>query len=162
MVSKNRKNFTKEEIEYAIKNSSTMGYAAKILHVDWRTFKKEAEKYNLYKPTLQSNKKFDLQDILNGLHPQYPTSKILPRLVKEKLKEYKCECCGITDWQNKRIGLELDHINGDNSDHRLENLRALCPNCHSQTDTYKSKKIRRVNQTGSGPALKAVRAAEVV
>lgn len=53
--------------------------------------------------------------------------------------EYKCSCCGIAEWNNNSLTLELDHINGNNKDHRLENLRLLCPNCHSQTATYKSK-----------------------
>ena len=50
---------------------------------------------------------------------------------------YKCKECGISEkWNNKPIILHLDHINGINNDNRLENLRFLCPNCHSQTDTY--------------------------
>lgn len=51
----------------------------------------------------------------------------------------KCSQCGIQDWNNKPIVLEVDHINGDWSDCRIENLRFLCPNCHSQTDTYSGK-----------------------
>jgi Zn finger protein HypA/HybF involved in hydrogenase expression len=55
--------------------------------------------------------------------------------------EYKCSGCGIVEWNNKSITLEIDHINGDNTDNRIENLRYLCPNCHSQTETYKGKNI---------------------
>jgi len=59
------------------------------------------------------------------------------RVVKEALVDYQCQVCGLTDqWQGKEICLQLDHINGINKDHRLENLRFLCPNCHTQTDTY--------------------------
>jgi len=47
-----------------------------------------------------------------------------------------CAICGITDWLGQSLSLHLDHINGINNDNRLENLRLLCPNCHSQTDTY--------------------------
>lgn len=43
------------------------------------------------------------------------------------------------EWNNKALSLQLDHINGVNTDNRVENLRWLCPNCHSQTDTYGSK-----------------------
>ena len=58
-------------------------------------------------------------------------------LLKHKLKEYKCESCQITDqWNGKPINLQMDHINGNRKDHRLDNLRWLCPNCHSQTDTF--------------------------
>lgn len=61
-------------------------------------------------------------------------------LLKHNLKEYKCEECGIVDnWNNKPISLQMDHINGNRKDHRIENLRWLCPNCHSQTDTFCSR-----------------------
>lgn len=52
---------------------------------------------------------------------------------------YKCAICGISEWNGKTLSLELDHINGINNDNRLENLRFLCPNCHSQTTTYGSR-----------------------
>ena len=50
--------------------------------------------------------------------------------------QYLCASCGISEWQGKRLVLHIDHINGINNDNRFENLRLLCPNCHSQTDTY--------------------------
>lgn len=60
-------------------------------------------------------------------------------VIKNNLIPYKCEICGCTEWQGKTLSLELDHINGINNDNRLENLRFLCPNCHSQTSTYGSR-----------------------
>jgi ssDNA-binding Zn-finger/Zn-ribbon topoisomerase 1 len=158
----NAKNFTEEEIKSAIQAGRTMGGAAKVLNIDWRTFKKEADRYGLYEKQNSGGKKFELKDILNGLHPQYPTSKIIPRLVKEGIKEYKCEGCGINAWNEKRIGLELNHIDGNNSNHRLENLEILCPNCHSQTDTFKSRNIKKKKEQGgasrlvTAPLLKSV------
>lgn len=60
-------------------------------------------------------------------------------VIKNNLIPYKCAICGCTEWQGKTLSLELDHINGANNDNRLENLRFLCPNCHSQTSTYGSR-----------------------
>ena len=60
-------------------------------------------------------------------------------VIKNNLIPYKCAICGCTKWQGKTLSLELDHINGVNNDNRLENLRFLCPNCHSQTSTYGSR-----------------------
>ena len=69
----------------------------------------------------------------------YQSYKLKNRLIKEGLKERRCECCGLTKWREKNIPLELHHVNGDNRDHRIENLRLLCPNCHALTDTYRGR-----------------------
>ena len=61
---------------------------------------------------------------------------IKARLLQAGVLENKCNECGISEWNGKDLVLHLDHINGNSRDHRLENLRLLCPNCHSQTDTY--------------------------
>ena len=54
-----------------------------------------------------------------------------------------CETCGVGDvWQGKRLVLEIDHINGDRLDNRRENLRYLCPSCHSQTKTFANRSPR--------------------
>lgn len=60
-------------------------------------------------------------------------------IIKYKLKDYKCEICNISEWCGAELALHLDHINGINNDHRLENLRFLCPNCHQQTHTWGNK-----------------------
>lgn len=66
----------------------------------------------------------------------------LKRIIKEyNLLEYKCTECNITKWNNKELTLELDHIDGQAHNCKIENLRFLCPNCHSQTDTFRGKSI---------------------
>lgn len=65
------------------------------------------------------------------------------RIIKDNLKPYKCEkCSNIGDWLGESLSLQLDHINGDRNDNRLDNLRFLCPNCHTQTSTYSGKSLR--------------------
>lgn len=71
------------------------------------------------------------------------------RLVKEGLKEHRCEQCGLCEWRDKPITMALHHINGDRLDNRLENLELLCPNCHSQTSNY-------AGRNGRGPRPSSV------
>lgn len=75
----------------------------------------------------------------------YQSNKIRIRLIKSGLKKPICEVCNNATWNKKSIPLELEHINGNNSDNRLENLKLLCPNCHAQTDSYRGKNIGKTN-----------------
>lgn len=71
----------------------------------------------------------------------YSNEFIKPKFIEHYAIEYKCNDCGITEWNNKKIVLELDHIDGDNRNNEPSNLRLLCPNCHSQTDNFRGRNI---------------------
>ena len=64
------------------------------------------------------------------------SGRLRRRLIAAGLKPAHCEEYGISEWRGQKPSLHLDHINGDHTDNRLENLRILCPNCHAITDTW--------------------------
>ena len=74
------------------------------------------------------------------------------RLLKAGLLPRHCQSCGISQWRGRPLSLELHHVNGHGEDNRLANLELLCPNCHSQTETYGglNAKRRRRLQEGTG------------
>jgi len=73
----------------------------------------------------------------------YSRASLKRRLYSEGLKAPVCELCGQGDiWRGKRMGLILDHINGVRDDHRLENLRIVCPNCAATLSTHCGRKNR--------------------
>jgi len=75
---------------------------------------------------------------------KYNRCHLKARLLKIGLLKNECELCGVGDtWNGKPLTLQLDHKNGVSNDHRLENLRMLCPCCHSQTETFAGKKLRK-------------------
>lgn len=97
-----------------------------------------------------STKKRELSEYLvKGV--KVSSFKLKNRLLEEGIKEHKCENpeCGMSEWHGKPIPLELHHINGDNTDNRLENLQILCPNCHALTDNYsgKNQKLNKRSKT---------------
>lgn len=136
----------------ACESSITMAEASTKVPYHRNTFTRHAKRLGVYKPNPggkglnkpkeEGKGKIPLQDILNGNVPQYQTYKLKNRLINEGIKKNECECCGISSWNEKPLMCELDHINGNSNDHRLENLRILCPNCHSQTDTFRAKNIK--------------------
>lgn len=142
---------TDEQIILASETHLSATSAAASLGIQYGTYRKHANRLGVFK-TNQSGKgtkkpkpdssKLPINEILNGMHPQYGSSKLRIRLIKEGYKEHKCESCDLTEWLGQPISLELDHIDGDRTNHIYSNLRILCPNCHAQTETYRGKNIK--------------------
>jgi len=80
--------------------------------------------------------------LVRGSHTH--RSVVRRKLILEGKIKYECAECGMRPaWQRKPLSLVLDHINGIKNDHRRENLRFLCPNCNSQTDTFSGRNVKR-------------------
>jgi hypothetical protein len=102
------------------------------------------------------DEKFPLEEVLVE-NSSYSRVCVRRRILDNDLIEYRCACCGIgPEWHGKPMPLILDHINGMNNDHRLENLRFVCSNCDSQLDTYKSKNKGGASRLATAPLLKSV------
>lgn len=141
-------------IENAISTTNSMSQAAVKIGMKLDTLRHYAKLFGIWKPNMglkgisKSHPGIDLQEILDGKHPQLSAMNIKRKLFKSGLKTNRCEECSITDWCGKPIMCQLDHINGDRFDHRLENLRILCPNCHSQTSTFAGRNSSCRSPTG--------------
>lgn len=132
---------------YASVNTNSASEAASMLGIKYDTYKKYAIKYGCFKKNpsgkgVSRNREsasIPLQDILEGKHPQYQSNKLRLRLLKAQVFEHICNKCKNTEWLGNPIPLELEHIDGNSCNHRLENLELLCPNCHATTSTYRGK-----------------------
>lgn len=150
VVNWNKRTYTKEEFTISWNESLSISECARKLNLasygsTYETLKKTALELNLTRDHM-TGKGWNT----NGYNPRIPIplsevmvensdysrGSLKKRLIEEKILDYLCDICGISNWLNSTLVLHLDHINGINNDNRLENLRLLCPNCHSQTSTY--------------------------
>ena len=93
-----------------------------------------------------STKKYILEEILTKNSLYKNNGNLKKRLIKENILKLHCYECNITKWNNQDAPLQLDHINGDNRDARIENLRLLCANCHALTSTFCGKNTEKANK----------------
>ncbi|MEI6409519.1 MAG: HNH endonuclease signature motif containing protein [Bacteroidota bacterium] len=123
-----------------------MADAAAQLNLHFNSFKKRALELGCYQTNqagLGLNKKMPKvpldEIIIENKHPHFQTFKLKKRLILEGVKSNQCESCGISEWQGKPIEMELHHLDGNRFNHQIQNLLILCPNCHSQTPTFRAK-----------------------
>ena len=104
---------------------------------------KECNKNKIEKDRLYCSKYCESKHRDNMLVGEITEGKISNRRTLRrillKLNGHICSTCSNTEWMGVPITLELEHINGNPYDDKLKNLKMVCPNCHSQTPTYKSK-----------------------
>lgn len=123
-------------------SANSMAHAAAELNLHFNSFKKRALELNCYKPNQpdlglrKKSPKIPIEDII---HPQYQSYKLRKRLLEENIMIEICGKCSINSWNEMPISLELHHIDGNRTNHHIDNLMLLCPNCHSQTDNFRAK-----------------------
>ena len=129
------------EIRQWISEERPKSYICQQLHCKPETLNTYLKKMNIeYKG--QQNKKGQLKNLTNYRPASYyfdnkqqiSSHKLKVKLLQEGYKEYKCELCGLSVWQNVQIPLELHHKDGNHFNNNLDNLQILCPNCHAIQD----------------------------
>lgn len=143
---------SKEQIEqYAKESSNWKEFLTKCGYTNFGCriyIKKKLEEFNInitHFVATNIGKKFRkyTDEELFKENSEYSAMKgIKTRLIRDYGWKHECSSCKYSEWMGKQIPIEIDHINGNHTDNRIENLRFLCPNCHALTDTYKGKNIK--------------------
>lgn len=149
--------YTLEQLEQAVETSTSYRQVLLKLNVapyggNYDVLRKAISYFNLDKShftgqgwnkNLTLPPKRDIQDYLNNSVPTQ-SFRFKNRLIKEKIFNKQCSQCKRMKWLGAPIPLELDHIDGNNKNNNLSNLRLLCPNCHALTPTYRGKNKSKV------------------
>lgn len=135
----NSRTFTSESKEK--KRKSGLKFYSQLSSTERKEFHKEKmESYDFdehQKKVQEANRKREW----SKPYEEMSHASVRKRLLHER--KHTCEECGIgNEFNGKPLSLELDHKDGNSKNNRIENLRILCPNCHSQTPTHRSKNIK--------------------
>jgi hypothetical protein len=152
--------YTIEELKLAVENSLSLSETCRKLNIkpvggNLKTIKLKIKEnniddshftgqaWNVGTKFVKFAKQYKLEEILIENSPYRSPNKLKNRLINAGLKDKQCEICKNTTWLNQEIKLEIHHVNGINTDNRIENLQVLCPNCHAYTDNYRGKNAKR-------------------
>lgn len=156
-------NYTDEQVIEAVAQSDSVRQVLDKLGLkpaggNYKTFyrlvkKLELDTSHFLGRAIHRGKKLDyrtksIEDYLSNKY-RITSHKLRLKLIEEGIFEHKCCNCLLTEWNNLPIPLELDHIDGNNENNNLNNLRLLCPNCHAQTSTYRGRHISPNNRLSS-------------
>ncbi len=134
-----------EELRHTIPHCSSFLETAQKLNISRKYVREQVAALNIdishFKPT--SSRPRSIEEVLvKG--DKRDNAMVRRVLLQNELLPYVCHVCGLEAvWAGKGLVLQLDHINGDGCDNRLENLRFLCPNCHTQTETFTGKNAKK-------------------
>jgi 5-methylcytosine-specific restriction endonuclease McrA len=140
------KPFSGTELLNAVEASQSMAEVVRRLGLNkssttYATLKKDFAHHNI-QPQFKKRSRNTIPYTFEEMFCENSTcdrSTLRNRIIKEEIFKYECSECGIIDWNTKPLTMQLDHIDGNPHNHKLDNLRMICPNCHGQTETWCGK-----------------------
>jgi len=149
-MTRKRIEVTKEQLEWAAEQTNSAYAASTTLGIAYTTFIRRCKELGVYKPnqglkgTSKPNPKWEIPlDKIFSNEVFLRGGAIKPKMLKAGLIIDECAICKLPPtWNGKKLVLQMDHIDGDRTNNAQSNLRLLCPNCHTQTDTFSKGKFR--------------------